>query len=433
MLHEAVAAVLADGKSNPLELRAATLGALGRLDQPWVSGVVLDNYDRLEPELQPKAIELLTQRGQWAMQLLDAIGQKKLPAAALNVNQVRKLLASPDAALVDKVRAQWGSVRTERNPAREKVIAEMRVFLRDNQGDALAGQAVFKKLCGQCHKIYGEGQEVGPDITVNGRSSFEQLLSNVFDPSLVIGAAYQARMVITTDGRVLTGLVAEDTDQRIVLKQQGGKLETIARADVEATKLSQLSLMPEELEKQLKPRELADLFAFITLDKPPTDPTARRLPDTRVRRPISSEQPERFAGILAEYGSPITAAVVGEGGLAIESEHAGRPGVLRTHPVSREKPGILSARLEVPAGKKTRLLLSVSNHAGHDWRLIVKANGNPLYDAIVGPKSTHDAWADVTVDLSQFAGQRIALELLNQANDWNYEFAYWSRIEVVSE
>ena len=68
---------------------------------------------------------------------------------------------------------------------------------------------MFKKVCAQCHKIYGEGQDVGPDITSNGRASFDQLLSNVFDPSLVIGAGYQARIVTTTGGRVLTGLLAE--------------------------------------------------------------------------------------------------------------------------------------------------------------------------------------------------------------------------------
>ena len=105
----------------------------------------------------------------------------------------------------------------------------MRNVLRNNPGDPHAGAAVFKNLCAQCHKIYGEGQEVGPDITLNGRASFEQLLSNVLDPSLVIGEAYQATTVATTDGRVLTGLRVEDTPQRVVLKIQGGKVETIPR------------------------------------------------------------------------------------------------------------------------------------------------------------------------------------------------------------
>jgi putative heme-binding domain-containing protein len=139
---------------------------------------------------------------------------------------------------------------------------------------------VFTKVCGQCHKIYGQGQEVGPEITSNGRASFEQLLSNVFDPSLVIGAAYQARIVATGDGRVLTGLLAEDNEQRIVLKIQGGKLETIPRDEVEAIKVSELSLMPEGLEKQLKAEELADLFAFLVLDSPPESPDAKPIPGT---------------------------------------------------------------------------------------------------------------------------------------------------------
>jgi hypothetical protein len=64
-----------------------------------------------------------------------------------------------------------------------------------------------------------------------------------------------------------------------VIKVQGGKLETIVRDDVEATKISELSLMPEGLEKQLQPQEIADLFAFITLDKHPDDATAKPIPN----------------------------------------------------------------------------------------------------------------------------------------------------------
>ncbi len=108
----------------------------------------------------------------------------------------------------------------------------MRRLLTERPGDAQAGQAIFNRVCGQCHKIYGQGQEVGPDLTSNGRSSFEQLLSNVLDPSLVIGSGYLARTVITADGRVLTGLTVEDSPQHVILKIQGGKLETISREDV---------------------------------------------------------------------------------------------------------------------------------------------------------------------------------------------------------
>jgi putative heme-binding domain-containing protein len=199
----------------------------------------------------------------------------------LDVNQVRKLQTTKHAGLAARVKARYGIVREGRNPAREQVIAGMRRLLRGSLGNPHAGALVFKKLCAQCHKIHGEGEDVGPDLTQNGRASFDQLLSNVFDPSLVIGSAYQATTVATTDGRVLTGLLAEESPVRVVLKTQGGKQEVIAREKVEAMKTSPASLMPEELEKQLSEQELRDLFGFLTLDRPPTDPAARPIPGTR--------------------------------------------------------------------------------------------------------------------------------------------------------
>ncbi len=276
-----LAAPLLTGKqTGQTQFRAAVLAALGKLDDPRVADVVLAAYSRLEPDLQPRAIELLTQRMVWGKKLIDAVGRNQVPASALNVNQVRRLLASKDAELVKEVKAKWGTIREGRNPEREQIVKEMRTILSKKRGNATAGWEVFKKTCAQCHKIYGEGQDVGPDITANGRGSFEQLLSNVFDPSLVIGASYQATTVFTTKGRVLTGLVVEDNDQRVVLKLQGGKVETVPRGQVQEVSVSPASLMPEGFEKQLQPQELLDLFAFLTLDRPPNDPKARLLPGT---------------------------------------------------------------------------------------------------------------------------------------------------------
>jgi putative heme-binding domain-containing protein len=432
MLDE-VAAVLADGRSNTIEFRRRMLDALGRAEAPPIAAVVLKAYPKMEADLKPQAVELLTGRTAWSEQLLRAIGEKRVPAEALNLNQVRKLLATKDANLARRVQTTWGTLRTDRNPRREQVIAEMRGLLGRTPGDAQRGHEVFKKVCGQCHKIYGEGQDVGPDITVNGRSSFEQLLSNVFDPSLVIGAAYQARTVVTTDGRVLTGLVVEDGPQRVVLKAQGGKLETIARGDVEEMETSQLSLMPENLEQQLKPEEIADLFAFITLDKPPSDPSARQLPGARSPPPRATSNPAEFAEIIADVAPGFTTSAVGEGGVAIVAAHFGRQGVLRTHPVDRSRACVLTSTVNVPAGKKTQLLLDVSSDERGDWQLIVKANGQTLYDGVIGPKSADHGWTEISLDLTPYAGKQVALELLNQANGWNWEFGYWGRVRIASQ
>jgi putative heme-binding domain-containing protein len=257
------------------ELQLAALNALAKFESVEVADAILSSYQQFPPQIQAQAVTVLTQRPAWSRRLVVAVQAGKLPSSAVGLSHLRSLLASRDAELATMVKKQWGAVRTERNPAREQVLVKMRELLMATPGDAVRGQVVFQKVCGQCHKIHGTGQEVGPDITSNGRSSFDQLLSNVFDPSLVIGPAYQAVTVITVDGRVLTGLLAEDSEQRISLKTQGGKIETIPRSDVEEVAPSKLSLMPENLEQQLKSDELADLFAFLVLDKPPQDPEAK--------------------------------------------------------------------------------------------------------------------------------------------------------------
>ena len=266
------------GQDNSPGFIAQTLALLGRSEDAGLAEIVLRHYADWNAETRPKAIEFLTQRPAWTKALLAAVEAKQIPAAVLNASQLIKLQASTNAEIKTVVARIYGTIRLDRNPQREQVVAAMRNRLRTQLGNAEGGQAVFQKVCGQCHKIHGQGQDVGPDITANGRASFDQLLSNVFDPSLVIGPAYQARTVVTENGRILTGLLAEENEQRIVLKLPGGKVETISRDQVEEINVSPLSLMPEGLEKQLTDQELQDLFAFLAFDKPPRDAAAQLIP-----------------------------------------------------------------------------------------------------------------------------------------------------------
>src|SRR5262249_36163679 len=144
--------------------RGAVLGALSRLDDDKVAPTVLGLYGKLPADLQPKAVELLTQRASWGKALLKAVADKKVPASAININQARRMLGGKDADLVKLVKKHWGTVRDGRNPEREKVVNRMRALLQKTRGDAKKGVEVYKKLCAQCHKIHGEGHEVGPDI-----------------------------------------------------------------------------------------------------------------------------------------------------------------------------------------------------------------------------------------------------------------------------
>ena len=259
---DAVAAALANA-DTPAELRGGLVEAVGRVDSPRVADVLLAAWPGLPADLRPKVSEQLTRRPAWAKALLEAVSAGTVPKDSLNLTQIRRLLASPAEEIVNQTRSVYGTVREGRDPDRERVIDEVDRLLANRDGDVTRGKAVFTRVCGQCHKLYGEGAEVGPDLTNNGRNDFRQLLSNVYDPNLVIGAAYRAHTVVTEDGRVLSGLLVEDGADRIVLTVQGGRREVIARSDVLDESVAPVSLMPEGLEKQMTDQQTADLFAYL--------------------------------------------------------------------------------------------------------------------------------------------------------------------------
>jgi hypothetical protein len=117
-----------------------------------------------------------------------------------------------------------------------------------------------------------------------------------------------------------------------------------------------------------------------------------------------------------------------EGAPAKLSEYAGRKNVLMTHPVSRNEPCGLERTFEVPKGQRTFLALRVAADERGDWELRVLVNGKILQKQLIDHKG--DRWKEVTVDLTPYAGKKTHLRLENAANNWNYEFGYWSDIQL---
>ncbi|MFO0947241.1 MAG: PVC-type heme-binding CxxCH protein [Planctomycetota bacterium] len=249
------------------EFAGDVLATLASLDDPKVAHRLLESYDNLQDSIRPQAMDVLSSRAAWADSLLDAVEGKRVPKNAVHANQLAKIVGLRNPDLTKRVEAIWGRVRVGRDKDREKVVTRMRRVLADSPGDVAAGGKVFTKVCAQCHKIHGEGSEVGPDLTRNGRSSLDQILSNLLDPNLVIGKDYQARIVATEDGRILTGLAVEDSPERVVLKVAGGKTEVIPREQIEEMRISDVSLMPEKLETQITETEFRDLIAFLLANR----------------------------------------------------------------------------------------------------------------------------------------------------------------------
>ncbi len=225
----------------------------------------------MKSDMQAAIAERMCRRVDTAQDLLTQIINGNLRKELISPNRVRLLAADSNEAIRSAVAKIWGKINSETTKEREEVVKNVANALRwDARGDADRGLAIYDRICGQCHVMNGRGNEVGPNITSNGRGSYEQLLVSVFNPSLVIGDAYKSVTLRTVDGTVVTGLLMEKTDKRTVIKVQGGKVETIAAEDIEEFKQDTKSLMPEGVEKQLSTQELADLFALLTLEGPPS-------------------------------------------------------------------------------------------------------------------------------------------------------------------
>jgi putative heme-binding domain-containing protein len=261
-------AAFAADDGAPLRLRKEAVDALGSSGDASAIKALTGAYAKVSSELKPAIINALTRTSASAAALLDAVEAKAIPSGDMTANHVRQINALGDKALAARVTKLWGAVKTERDPERVRVVKQMRESLRSHKGDEVAGQAVFAKTCMQCHTIYGQGGQVGPDITGVGRENLDAILTNVLDPNVVIGAGYFVNVAKMKDGTVVSGLLVEQTDQRVILKDQT-KTYTLARNDIAKIVQQNVSMMPEGLEKSMTEQEFADLVAFLLTREPP--------------------------------------------------------------------------------------------------------------------------------------------------------------------
>ena len=163
--------------------------------------------------------------------------------------------------------------------------------------------------------------------------------------------------------------------------------------------------------------------------------TATRLSRLRRFLPSETHDPAQARRMVEAFAPGFAPGELGASALALVEAHMGRNAVLRTAPPAAEQPCRLTGVIDVSWGRKTRLFVSVAHEAGHDGRLVVKANGQALVNAAVDASTTKDGWSDLVVDLTQFAGQKfgVALEIERFGPPGPPVPAYWSRLEVLTE
>ena len=246
--------------TTPAEVQIAAVRALGAHTDPQVAGVLLRGWKGYGPGTRAAVLDALLARPDRALELLAAVEKKQVASADLSLAQVQQLKGHPTSVVKSKASEVFKQVI---DMDRAKVIAAYSAAL-DQKGDPKIGKGLFQKHCAACHKLEGVGHDVGPNLlAVIGNKSGEDLLVSVLDPNREVDPRYLTYQVGTADGRVLTGIIANESATSITVRQAEGVEDVILRANLELFRATSLSLMPVGLEKELKPQDLADLFAYL--------------------------------------------------------------------------------------------------------------------------------------------------------------------------
>jgi putative heme-binding domain-containing protein len=128
--------------------------------------------------------------------------------------------------------------------------------------DLAHGRMVFNRTCVSCHKLFGEGGAIGPDLTGSQRNNLDYVLENLLDPSAVVGHDYKMTLVRTDSGRVITGIVRAETDESLTM-QTPTESVIVPKDEIEQRELSPLSMMPEGMLEQFSSEDLRALVAYL--------------------------------------------------------------------------------------------------------------------------------------------------------------------------
>lgn len=254
-------------------IRTQAVTALAGYSDEKTAHKLLASWDEQTPAARHGILDLLMARAATARILLTSIADKKLARAELGLARENALRNYADAETRALARTLLAAAA---DSDRARVLAAYQPAL-DLTPDALSGKALFARHCANCHRIEGVGHEVGPDISDLRTKTPPQLLVDILNPNQAIDNNYVSYTVTTTTGIVHRGLIAAETPSSIRLRQAEGKSFDLLRSEIESLRSSGVSLMPDGVEKELSPQQLADVIAYVKNWRYLADPAAEKL------------------------------------------------------------------------------------------------------------------------------------------------------------
>lgn len=245
-------------------MRRTAIRGLASLPHEATSKKLLGIYPGLTTEEKHDAVATLASRKDSALELLSAVEKKVVARTDISAYMARQLYALNDEQVTERLRTVWGDVR-DSSPQKQEQIDRYKKILTPatlKNANLSNGRLIFSKTCQQCHRLYGEGGTVGPDLTGANRSEVDYLLLNIIDPSAEVAQDYRMSIVATQNGRVITGIIVERTPSRYVLQTATEKI-IVPKEEVDTIHDSPLSIMPEGQLDPLTKEQVRDLIGYL--------------------------------------------------------------------------------------------------------------------------------------------------------------------------
>lgn len=245
-------------------LNTTAVQGLTEFNDPVIGEKLAQNYRRFFPSDRPAVVEALVSRPEFARSLLDHMAAGKINRGELSAAQARQIRSFSNAELTQRLVDAWGETRDSPDDKRQQIERLRQQITPETlaQSDPRDGRAIFNRLCANCHRLYGHGGQIGPDLTGSGRRELDYNLLNLIDPSATVGAEYRMSIVILKDGRVLNGIIASRTASTVVLQTPRERLTLPADA-IDEIQPSAQSLMPEGQLQMLTDEQTRNLIAYL--------------------------------------------------------------------------------------------------------------------------------------------------------------------------
>jgi putative membrane-bound dehydrogenase-like protein len=253
---------LIEPRTSP-ELAAALVEAAAAGTAPATGKALVETLPRVAPSTRAIVLRALLSRADWTPALVDALEQNQARISELALDQKRALSEHPNRDLATRAKRLLAAGGGLPDPDRQKVIDRLSAELSEG-GHPTRGKIVFTQQCAKCHRHGGEGGNVGPDLTGMAAHPRSELLIHILDPSRSVEGNFVQYTVATSDGRVISGLLAGETKTSVELVDAEARRHVLLREDIEQMSASKKSLMPEGFEKQVPTADLNNLLAFLT-------------------------------------------------------------------------------------------------------------------------------------------------------------------------